>query len=761
MALDEQAQAELREIFQVELGEHCQALTRAFLALEKEPEAIEQHQLLGEALRAAHSLKGAARAVGIGPIEALAHALESLLAQLQRSELALSPPLFDLLYAVVDAFDADAGQLETQMDSLLHLLAEARAEQSAVSSRSDSPAPSANALFAPSEAPPDLPPPLPGIAALPAERSGLGVERSARAVAVETVRLPAARLDGLLEQLGELVIPRLELTDGLADLTGLRTEIEEWQRDWRKVRSLLREMERDGRLAEIAPLVRFLERNEASLTSLATRLGTVHARFGSSMVQLGVLTDDLQGDVKRLRMLPLRSIAGGFERVVRDLARSLGKEARLVLTGTDTELDRHLLDEMKDPLLHLIRNALDHGIEPAAERLRLGKPAVGTVSLAAYQRGGSVVIDVEDDGVGLDASNIRSAAANLHLLSETDLAALPDSEVVRLIFQPGLSTARLVSQVSGRGVGLDVVARAVERLGGAIDVRATPGHGTRFRITLPLTLATTRALLIEAGGARYALHTSAVERVLRVEQTRNVGGRLMFEHDGLAVPLARLSELLGGPAARAPLDPEAPSIVALVGAGAQRVGLIIDQVVGEQEVVVKPLGYPLLRVRYIAGATILGSGQVVPILNVGDLTRAASRSTPVAALPQPATTQQRRLRVLVADDSLTTRTLERFILEAAGYEVALAGNGVEARSLLDEHEWDVLVSDVDMPELDGVTLTAQLRQMPRFRELPIVLVTSLASPEDRERGLQAGADAYMVKSSFDQDQLLRTIQELV
>jgi two-component system chemotaxis sensor kinase CheA len=315
--------------------------------------------------------------------------------------------------------------------------------------------------------------------------------------------------------------------------------------------------------------------------------------------------------------------------------------------------------------------------------------------------------------------------------------------------------------VSGRGVGLDVVARTVERLGGLIDVRATPGRGTCFRITLPLTLATTRALLIEAGGALYALHTSAVERVLRVEQTRNIGGRLMFEHEGLAVPLAILADLLDGKPTRAPLDQHGPSIVALVGAGAQRVGLVINDVIGEQEVVVKPLGYPLLRVRYIAGATILGSGRVVPILNVADLTRSASRTGTVAALPRPANTGQRRLRVLVADDSLTTRTLERFILEAAGYEVALAGNGVEARSLLDEREWDVLVSDVDMPELDGVALTAQLRQVPRFRELPIILVTSLASPEDRERGLQAGADAYMVKSSFDQDQLLRMIQELV
>src|SRR4051794_39030692 len=337
---------------------------------------------------------------------------------------------------------------------------------------------------------------------------------------------------------------------------------------------------------------------------------------------------------------------------------------------------------------------------------------------------------------------------------------MSDRDIVRLIFEPGLSTSQEVSQVSGRGVGLDVVARTVERLGGRVDVQAAPGHGTQFRITLPLTLATARALLFEAGDALYALHTSAVERVIRADSLRNVGGRLMLEYEGIAVPVAMLAELLHG-RAPAPVEPGVSRTVALVGAGSQRVGLVIDQVVGEQEIVVKPLGYPLQRVRYVSGATILGSGRVVPILNVSDLTRAAVSTSTSMVVPASAPVEQRRLRVLVADDSLTTRTLERYILEAAGYEVELAGDGIEALAVLDERGCDVLVSDVDMPGLDGVSLTAHVRQVPRFREFPIILVTSLASAEDRERGLQAGADAYMVKSSFDQDQLLRTIQELV
>jgi two-component system chemotaxis sensor kinase CheA len=768
--LDAQAQRELHALFLTELGEHCQALTHAFLSLEKEPPAEEQQHLLGEAFRAAHSLKGAARAVGLGQIESLAHALEAVLADLQHGRLSLTPTLFDRLYATVDAIAppehsiAEAGAeqragpaAEIPVDALLQQLRAAQAESSPQAGL-DAELPRASAASVPAVEPATAASHPPAPPAIPEDRPA--ARRDPVRSSPETIRLPAARLDTLLDQLGELVIPRLELTDSLSDLDGLHQEVEGWQRDWRKVRSLLRRLDQDSTLHELRPLLRVLERSVTTLLERTTRLGQLRTRLGGSLGQLRALTDDLQDDVKRLRMLPFGSSTDGFGRVVRDLARTLGKEARLVVSGADTELDRQVLDAIKDSLLHLLRNSLDHGIEPPEARRRLGKPVTGTVGLGAYQRGGTIVIEMEDDGAGLDPRVIRRAASDRRLLPATDLAAMSDRDIIRLIFEPGLSTSHEVSQVSGRGVGLDVVARTVERLGGRVDVQTTPGEGTLFRITLPLTLATARALLFEAGDGLYALDTGAIERVIRVEHLGNVGGRLMLEYEGVAVPAAILSELLHGRPSL-PGAPGQPQTVALVGAGSQRVGLVIDRVSGEQEIVVKPLGYPLEQVRFFSGATILGSGQVVPILNVADLTRAAASLTSTATQPAMAAAEQRRLRVLVADDSLTTRTLERYILEAAGYEVALAGDGLEALALLSERECDVLVSDVDMPHLDGVSLTVQVRQVPRFRELPIILVTSLASAEDRERGLQAGADAYMVKSSFDQDQLLRTIQELV
>jgi two-component system chemotaxis sensor kinase CheA len=745
--LDERVQTELLATFQVELTEHIQSLTRAFLALEKEPERAERRRLLAAAFRSAHNLKGAARAVALGAVETLAHHMEGALGAASREEVELSPDLFDLLFAAVDTLSAAATAEDSSTESaewLSALVARLEAAQSGDIQplTAIAPTPVVYAEPAPATAPPR-----------PAERASVVADTG------ETIRLPAARLDALLEQLGELVIPRLELHHALTELAALRVEAEVWHREWRRLRPRLRQLDQEGTLGSLRPLVRFLERNETNLTTLAPRLNAVHARLAGPTADLGVLTDDLQTHVMRFRMLPFGHLSSNLERTVRDLTRSLGKEARLVLVGSDTEIDRRALEDMKDPLLHLLRNAIDHGLELPAERQRLGKPAIGSVVVAATQRGNTTVIEVEDDGAGISVLAVRRAAAERGVATDEELAVMHDRDVLRLIFLSGFSTRGTVTEVSGRGVGLDVVARNVERLGGRVDVELPPAGGTRFTVTLPLTLATTRALLVESGDALYALPTAAVDRVLRSTPLGSIGGRPMLECDGAAIPVVALSTLFGGGESANKAHDAHPTLV-LLGAGVHRVALLIDRLVGEQEIVVKPLPYPLLRVRYIAGATILGSGRIVPILNVADLLRGAARSVPTYVAPPIAEPQRRRLRVLVADDSLTTRTMERYILEAAGYEVVLAGDGAEALALLQERGCDVLVSDVEMPGLDGIELTARVRAEPSLRDLPIILVTSLDSPTDRERGLQVGADAYIVKTSFDQDQLLRTIREI-
>ncbi len=667
--------------------------------------------MLAAAFRSAHNLKGAARAVAQSPVEMLAHHLEGVLGAASRDEVEASPALFDLLFAAVDTLSPAAGGA-AESDWLEALAARLESAQTGdvqpLTAIDPTPVVYAESIRPAQPAPPAAPPPATDRASLVADTG-------------ETIRLPAARLDALMEQLGELVIPRLELHDGLTELAALRVEAEAWQREWRRLRPQLRQLDNEGALGNLRPLVRFLERNETNLTSLAPPLNAVHARLAGPTADLGVLTDDLQTHVMRFRMLPFGQLSATLERTVRDLTRSLGKEARLVLVGSDTEID------------------------------------------AATQRGNTTVIEVEDDGAGISVAAVRQSAIDRGLATEAELAGMHERDVLRLIFLPGFSTRSDVTPVSGRGVGLDVVARNVERLGGRVDVESQPAGGTRFTVTLPLTLATTRALLVESGEALYALPTASVERVLRPPELGSIGGRPMLESDGVAIPVVALSTLFGDaePAKKtSATNTTAWPTLILIGSGQTRIALLVDRLIGEQEIVVKPLPFPVVRVRHFAGATVLGSGRIVPILNVADLLRGAARSAPTPVAPLVAEPRQRRQRVLVADDSLTTRTMERYILEAAGYEVMLAGDGAEALALLHEQGCDVLVSDVEMPGLDGIELTARVRAEPSLRDVPIILVTSLDSAADRERGLQAGADAYIVKTSFDQDQLLRTIREI-
>jgi two-component system, chemotaxis family, sensor kinase CheA len=738
MTLDEATRAEILTTFRAELAEHCQVLIGVFLALEKEPEAYERGQLLDEAFRSAHSLKGAARAVAFGAVEGLGHGLEGVLEAVRDAGLELSPMLFDRLYAVVDrlsgAFGDDGAPDLSEADSqeLVRQLGMANG------ARAKSPGPRSVQVAA------GAPPPAPRSSAVN-----------------ETVRLPAARLDALLEQLGELVVPRMEITEGLARLTALRGELDAWQRDWRKARPLLRPLERDGTFGRARPLVRFLERNEAHLAALGPELAALQARLAGPTAQISALTEGLQADIRRVRMLTFGSLAPVLERAVRDLARGTGKEARLVLVGAETEVDRRVMEGTKDALLHLLRNALDHGIEPASNRQNLGKPSIGSLIVTVAQRGATVIVEVDDDGAGIDAGAVRRAAIARGLISDMEAGAMPDAEALRLIFLPGVSTRAEVSEVSGRGVGLDVVAHAVEHLGGRVDVESRPGLGAHFTITVPLTLATSRAVIVEAAGVQYALPTAAVERVIRPTRLGSLAGRMTIEYGGLPIPVATLAGLVDPHGGHASPDPAHPGVVAILTIGAQRAALAIERVVGEESVVVKPLGYPLLRVRYVSGATILGSGRVVPILNARDLVRAALGAGAAVAPLRLVEPERPRRRVLVVDDSLTTRTLERYILEAAGYEVEVAGDGAEAMAMLQERGCDLLVSDVEMPEIDGVELTKLIRLDPKLRILPVILVTTRDSPADRQRGLKAGADAYIVKSSFDQDNLLRTIAELI
>ena len=457
----------------------------------------------------------------------------------------------------------------------------------------------------------------------------------------------------------------------------------------------------------------------------------------------GRLFGDLKDAAIQMRMLPLATITAQLPRAVRDIATAEGKDVVLVISGDETELDRVILESLSEPLVHMVRNAVGHGIETPSEREAAGKPPRATVQLCAQQRGANVEITVSDDGRGVSPALIEEA--------------LKHGSLANVLARPGFSTAAEVTELSGRGVGLDAVKRYVEGFGGSLEVRSQPGNGTEIVLVLPLALALLEVLLVERGGQVYGLPLASVEEALTVKTPLTLEGQSALELRGRSIRLADLADLIGAPAP--PLPPGSPAII--VTAGGRRVGATCDLLIGQHEVVVKPLGALLASASGYLGAAILGDGRVALLLDPTSVSRATG-STPRLA-PAPVAREQRLApKVLVVEDSFTVRELQRSILQAAGYRVEIACDGSEGLDRVSaDAEIDLVITDLEMPKMNGLELTRAIRARAESASLPIVIVTSLGSDDDRQAGVEAGADAYMVKASFDQHALLDTVERLV
>jgi two-component system chemotaxis sensor kinase CheA len=479
---------------------------------------------------------------------------------------------------------------------------------------------------------------------------------------------------------------------------------------------------------------------------------------------IGKLVDDLLENSKKLLMLPLATLGGLLSKLVRDLCRDQGKEAELTIRGEEVAIDKRILEQLKDPLVHLLRNSIDHGIETPEQRRRVGKAPRAAITLTVLPVNSTQVeISVSDDGAGVDVEKVKAAAGRRGLVARNTSDPLDESAALALVFETDISTSPMLTRVSGRGLGLAIVREKVEKLGGRVAIESHRGSGTTIRMRLPLTLATFRGVLIESAQRLFILPTAQVDRVTRFkpQDVQTVEGRRTLALNGRAVALVDLAEVLQLPTtARSSHSTDATPVLVL-GAGEQRVAFAVDAVLDEREVLVKRLTKPLSRVRNIDGATILGSGEVAPILNVPDLlksarTAGATPGTPAAAVPSATPAK----RILVVEDSITSRMLLKGILESAGYDVKTAVDGIDAFTALRAERFDLVVSDVEMPRMNGFDLTARIRAERTLAEVPVVLVTALESREDREHGIDVGANAYLVKSSLDQSDLLEALRRL-
>lgn len=752
---DEAFLKKLLATFRVEAAEHIEKMASGLIDLEAASDAGQRSPIVETVFREVHSLKGAARAVNLEEIEALCQAVESVFAVLKRSEIEPSSTLFDILHRGADALAellSTAGTAPTAPEKamvarLIRDLGGIARQGPAV--REPKP-----------EAAGEEPPPL---SAPPAPTP-------------QTVRIEAAKLDAIMLQAEEILSTRLFLGERGSELKEIRRLLLAWKQGWTKVIPDVRKMQqsiesRSGKEGDLKKdsryrkVVDFLEWNEGIMRSVTGKLAAVEKVTEHDRRSLGTLAENHLTDIKKALMLPFSSLLAIFPKLVRDLAHTQGKKADLVIKGEEIEIDRRILEEIKDPLIHLVRNCLDHGIEKPEERLRAGKTARGLLTIeVTQQKGGKVEISVGDDGRGIDCQGVRTAALKAGLIAPGTAGQMTADDSLKLAFASGVSTCPIITDLSGRGLGLAIVREKIEKLGGKISLETVAAKGSSFRAMLPVTLATFRGVVVRMGEAFFVLPTAGVERVLRLvrEEIGTVENREAIEIAGRPVSLARLSDVLGM-AARKQAAPGKKWPAVVLGAAQKRIAFVVDEVMGEQEVLMKDLGPQLKRVRNIVGATVLGNGRVAPVLNVADLLASATEApTGIRAAPaEIEDVEPKRKTILVVEDSITARTLLRNILEGAGYDVRTAVDGIEAYGLLATEAFDLAVSDVDMPRMNGFELTAKIRTDKKLAELPVVLVTALDSREDRERGIDVGANAYIVKSSFDQSNLLEVVKRLI
>ncbi len=746
------------DLFFEEANERIEDLSAKLLEIEQRPDDIE---LLRDIFRDLHTVKGSSAMVGLGPMNRLAHAAEDLVGQLRDRTRSADSTVIDALLAA--------------LDGLREIL---RLAQDRVPIDFDS-APVVRRLRDPGAAPAPAP-----VAAPAAEPAAKGAPAAlARPEQRQTIRVDFDKLDLLMNLVGELVLGRDGLRNALQSLASVSGELSSDRHLSRRLLAARHSIESalphaaaadpatGGGASNASAAARDTARQ--SLLSLGDEIGRVERvlvdisqDLDHATGRLDTVSDDLRDQVMKLRMIPVGGVFRKHHRTVRDLANSLGKRARLELHGEETELDKVLVEALDEPLMHLVRNAVDHGIELPADRVAAGKPAEGTIWLSASHHGNQMVIKIRDDGKGIDPAGLRKRALDRDLLSAEELETTDDRQILEVIFRPGFSTAEKVTEVSGRGVGMDVVKQAiVSRLKGVIDIDSQPGRGSTFTLRLPLTLAIIQVVLIRAAGEEFAIPLDSVIRTFSCtpNDVHLVQDREFVSVGGRQVPLIRLASVLELGAE--PYGDHDRLEVILCDIAGDAFGLACDHLLGKKEIVIKSLGDLLEDVPCAAGATLLGE-RCALILDVPAIVRRAMRrGAPVATRPAaptavPAAATAEAPHILLVEDSDVVRESLRRLLADGGFRCTTAVDGVEALAAAQREKFDLISTDVMMPRMDGYELTRALRATPEYKDTPIVMVTSRGERIDRVRGFDAGVDEYITKP-HDRQILLRVVRKLL
>lgn len=796
---DAEFQKRLLATFRDEAEEHLGTMGALLLELERAGPAADPG-LIERIYRTTHSLKGAARAVSQKEIESVCQNLENVFSRMKKGTFVPDAEAFDLFFVAIKVVEAllsgaappgvspvgivsalraltgkDGGGAGAEREPVRGPAAPDAVTATAPPAGDSGPVPKNGEDVIPGgmqqpradparPAPPvqDFSPP-PAPAGIPL-RSG---------VDSGTVRIASHKLDRLIAGSDDLLTTRLFITHRMRELEEMMGRFALWRWNQALISSdlyLVRETVSGIRKAGIPPdllpplerLVEFMDYDREFVTYLQHDLAAHIRATERDRSALEASTSEISDLIHDAVLLPVSSILSSFPGFVREYSRSTGKQVELAIEGGEIEVDRRILDALKDPLMHLIYNGIDHGIEWPDIRAAAGKPVRGRVQIKVFPvSGGKVGIEVSDDGAGIDSNTIRKTAVRTGLITEREEAGLSDAEAIWLIFRSGLSTSRNVTEISGRGLGLAIVEDTVTRLGGNVAVSSGAGKGTSIVLRVPVRLVTFRGVVVRSGNRMYVLPMQQVRQVLRVrgDAIRPRGNRSVLSFQDEMVDVVHLSSLLSipHPGIAPGSDTQVPVVIVAYGAG--QVACIVDEVVRVQEIVVRPLGSQLRRVKRIAGAAILGDGSIALVLDTPDLIQEALKTTGSSAPVVYARTGAPR--ILVVEDSVTSRTFLQMVFEQEGCQVHTATDGIQALGLLKEHPFDMVVSDVDMPRMSGFTLTEKIRSDSRLSSIPVVLVTSLDSPEDEKHGIAIGADAYVVKSGFEKNELQTIVKDLL
>lgn len=707
--------------------------------------------------RPLHSLKGSASVIDRADLTEVCHAMEDLLARLPEDSDPRRATL-DCLYLGLD-FIRNSIATPTQIADSAEILCVLRTGE---------PSSTGNKSQASSHDTPADPAPRPStVTNTPTPSPSTTAIRSDSELTIDTIRVATEKIENIQSAIGEVVAIRLQQEYSLSNLKELQQQLNKLMGEWRVFSHDTKELRKhidgskgskfDSQMASISQLLRSLTRQSYQVSH----------QMGNQTAQLTLLSDELDNNLRAVRMMPIRPFLEAYRSTAKDAARQQGKSVTLECHDAGIEIDRLIMEKIKEPLLHIVRNAVSHGVEYPEQRLRSGKSDSGLITLSTELNGDLIYIHVQDDGNGIDRTSIMNKAIERGLLKPEEL--LTDQRIVELICMPGFSTADSTSMLAGRGVGMDVAASMITELGGSLSLSSEDGKGTCFTIRIPSSLATTQGLLLQVGEARFGIMLDLVERIVRrsLSQLEVVESKKVLYIDETPIAVTSLANILGLSHCE-PVNPRLHYSIVILRTASHRLALIVDDIPGETPMIVKPLGAQYEHIKLYAGGAILSDGQVLPVIEARHVVNlvmehdsyrlsgldADFQEPHGEALPDQSSSKT----ILVVDDSITTRTLERNILEAAGYQVLVATDGVEAMDLLTiEDGIAMVVTDMEMPRMDGIELCRRIRNS-HHSKIPIVMVTSIGTESEKQKGLEAGADAYIIKGNFQQEHFLATVR---